>query len=278
MLPLPRRRGRRGDRSGRDEANLRAIESVAGVTLALSEQRDTRPPRGPRRRRPRGRAACVWRACSASRARRAIPRRGDQAAREISTALDAELDELGRRAFSMLEIPRRAPGDRQAGRPPQLPDQLHAKPVEARRRGGLSLRDDGRRAGARSPAGAPRGADARHRQGAHPRARRITRGHRRRLRAPPRRGRDSSPTPSARTTPTSRSTAPTPTWWPPPTRMSGGRPGARRQTDESYLTAHRRSGADHARLPRRRRGLRRAGRPRGSDLRARRTGSTIWAP
>ena len=73
-----------------------------------------------------------------------------KAAREISTALDAELDDLGRRAFSMLEIPRRAPRHRQAGRPAQLPDQLHAEPVEARRRGGLPLRDDGRRAGARS--------------------------------------------------------------------------------------------------------------------------------
>ena len=73
VLPLPP--GEAGAAIvGRDEANLRAIESVAGVTLALSEHHDSRPARGARRRRARGGAAGCWRASSASRERRAIRR------------------------------------------------------------------------------------------------------------------------------------------------------------------------------------------------------------
>ena len=202
----------------------------------------------------------------AARARRADPAAVTRAAREIATALDAELIDLGRRAFSMLEIPRGAPGDRQAGRPPQLPHQLHPEPVEARRRGGLPVRHDGRRAGPRSQARPAGRADARHRQGAHPRARRLARRHRRRLRAPPGRGRGRWPTPSAPTTPTSRSTAPTPTWWRPPTRCRAA-PGRAPPDRRELPVAHRGSRADHPRLPRRRRGVRRAGRARGAHLR-----------
>ena len=88
-------------------------------------------------------------ACSGSPGTARDPAAVTQAAREIATALDAELDRS--RPARLLDAgdPAGAPGDRQAGRPPQLPDQLHAEPVEARRRGGLPVRHDGRRAGPR---------------------------------------------------------------------------------------------------------------------------------
>ena len=60
---------------GRDEANLRAIESVAGVTLALSEHARHHPPRGARRRGARGGAARAGPAAAAAGGWRAIRRR-----------------------------------------------------------------------------------------------------------------------------------------------------------------------------------------------------------
>jgi ribonucrease Y len=89
---------------GRDEANLRAIESVAGVTLVVSEHRDTLRLEGldgVGREVARRTLARLQRQPGTARDPAAVTR----AAREIATALDAELADLGRRAFSMLEIP-----------------------------------------------------------------------------------------------------------------------------------------------------------------------------
>ncbi len=103
VLPLPP--GEAGAAIvGRDEANLRAIESVAGVTLALSEQHDTvrlEGLDGVGREVARRVLARLQRQPGTARDPAAVTK----AAREISTALDAELNDLGRRAFSMLEIP-----------------------------------------------------------------------------------------------------------------------------------------------------------------------------
>ena len=85
--------------------------------------------RQPRRRRPRRRRP----------GRRGNRRRRWTASSSISAGAPSPT----------LEIPPAAPRHRQAGRPAQLAHQLHAEPVEARRRGGLPVRDDGRRAGAR---------------------------------------------------------------------------------------------------------------------------------
>ncbi len=103
VLPLPP--GEAGAAIvGRDEANLRAIESVAGVTLALSEHRDSirlEGLDGVGREVARRVLARLQRQPGTARDPGAV----SKAAREISTALDAELNDLGRRAFAMLEIP-----------------------------------------------------------------------------------------------------------------------------------------------------------------------------
>jgi ribonucrease Y len=103
VLPLPP--GEAGAAIvGRDGANLRAIESVAGVTLALSEQHDTirlEGLDGVGREVARRVLARLQRQPGTARDPVAVTK----AAREISTALDSELNDLGRRAFSMLEIP-----------------------------------------------------------------------------------------------------------------------------------------------------------------------------
>jgi ribonucrease Y len=103
VLPLPP--GEAGAAIvGRDEANLRAIESVAGVTLALSEHKDTvrlEGLDGVGREVARRVLARLQRQPGTARDPGAVTK----AAREISTALDVELNDLGRRAFSMLEIP-----------------------------------------------------------------------------------------------------------------------------------------------------------------------------
>ena len=90
VLPLPP--GEAGAAIvGRDEANLRAIESVAGVTLALSEQRDTvrlEGLDGVGREVARRVLARLQRQPGTARDPAAVTK----AAREISTALDAELE------------------------------------------------------------------------------------------------------------------------------------------------------------------------------------------
>jgi ribonuclease Y len=103
VLPLPP-----GDAGaalvGREEANLRAIEGVAGVTLLLSEHHDSvrlEGLDGVGREVARRSLARLQRQPGTARDPSAVAK----AAREISTALDAELNDLGRRAFSMLEIP-----------------------------------------------------------------------------------------------------------------------------------------------------------------------------
>ncbi len=103
VLPLPP--GEAGAALvGRDEANLRAIETVAGVTLVASEQRDSLRLEGldgVGREVARRTLARLQRQPGTARDPAAVTR----TAREISTALDAELNELGRRAFTVLEIP-----------------------------------------------------------------------------------------------------------------------------------------------------------------------------
>src|SRR5579871_68992 len=89
---------------GRDEANLRAIEGVAGVTLVVSEHRDTLRLEGldgVGREVARRALARLQRQPGVARDPQAVA----QTARDLASALDGELAELGRRAFSMLEIP-----------------------------------------------------------------------------------------------------------------------------------------------------------------------------
>jgi ribonuclease Y len=89
---------------GLEEANLQAIGGVAGVTLTLVETRDAIRLEG-----LDGVGREVARRCLARIMRN--PRLGADAAevtrgaREISKQLDIELDDLGRRAFRVLEIP-----------------------------------------------------------------------------------------------------------------------------------------------------------------------------
>jgi ribonuclease Y len=89
---------------GPGEANLRAIEAVAGVTLSLGEHRD-----GIRLEGLDGVGREVARRALARLLREprlaADPAQVTRAAREIATRLDGELAELGRRAFAALEIP-----------------------------------------------------------------------------------------------------------------------------------------------------------------------------
>jgi ribonuclease Y len=103
VLPLPP--GEAGAAIiGREEANLRAIESVAGVTLLLSEHHDSvrlEGLDGVGREVARRSLARLQRQPATARDPSAVAK----TAREISTTLDAELADLGRRAFSMLEIP-----------------------------------------------------------------------------------------------------------------------------------------------------------------------------
>jgi len=103
VLPLPS--GEAGAALiGPEQANLRAIEGVAGVTLALADQRDTvrlEGLDGVGREVARRAIARLLRQPGSARDPAAVTR----IAKEIATALDAELLELGRRAFSILEIP-----------------------------------------------------------------------------------------------------------------------------------------------------------------------------
>ncbi|MEA2698877.1 MAG: ribonucrease [Myxococcales bacterium] len=90
---------------GRDEANLRAIESVAGVKLSLLETRDAIRLEG-----LDGVGREVARRCLARLARAPAgaviePGRVAETTREISSQLDRELMDLGRRAFADLQIP-----------------------------------------------------------------------------------------------------------------------------------------------------------------------------
>jgi ribonucrease Y len=103
VLPLPA--GEAGAALiGSDQVNLRAIEAVAGVTLALADQRDSvrlEGLDGVGREVARRAIATLLRQPGAARDPDGVTR----LTREISTALDGELLELGRRAFSILEIP-----------------------------------------------------------------------------------------------------------------------------------------------------------------------------
>jgi ribonuclease Y len=89
---------------GPGDANLRAIESVAGVTLAINEHRDAirlEGLDGVGREVARRVLARMQRQPSVAR----DPASVTQAARDIAGGLERELDDLGRRAFEMLEIP-----------------------------------------------------------------------------------------------------------------------------------------------------------------------------
>jgi ribonuclease Y len=89
---------------GPGEANLQAIGSVAGVTLALVETRDAIRLEG-----LDGVGREVARRCLARLTRSphlgADPAEVTRGAREIAAGLERELDDLGRRAFRALEIP-----------------------------------------------------------------------------------------------------------------------------------------------------------------------------
>ncbi len=93
---------------GRDEANLRAIEGVAGVKLSLSDARDAVRLEG-----LDGVGREIARRCMAWLARNPAlggdARRVEQAARDISAELGRELIDLGRRACATLEIARPHP-------------------------------------------------------------------------------------------------------------------------------------------------------------------------
>src|SRR6185312_6968888 len=90
--------------AGADDANLRAIEAVAHVTLAINEHRDAIRLEG-----LDGVGREVARRVLARLQRQPAlatdPDKVTQAGRDIAAALERELDDLGRRAFKMLEIP-----------------------------------------------------------------------------------------------------------------------------------------------------------------------------
>ncbi|HXJ21236.1 MAG TPA: HDIG domain-containing protein [Polyangia bacterium] len=90
--------------TGADDTNLRAIESVAGVSLVMNEHRDAvrlEGLDGVGREVARRALARLQRQPALGRDPGAVT----SAAREIAAGLDRELDDLGRRAFQMLEIP-----------------------------------------------------------------------------------------------------------------------------------------------------------------------------
>jgi ribonuclease Y len=88
---------------GADERNLRAIEAVAGIKLALAEGRDALRVEGldgVGRELARRTLARLQRDPRAA----ATPDDVTRTARELAASLDRELADLGRRAFSTLEI------------------------------------------------------------------------------------------------------------------------------------------------------------------------------
>jgi ribonuclease Y len=94
---------------GPDEANLRAIEGVAGVKLSLSDGRDAVRLEGlDGVGREVARRCVAWLGRNAGAAA-ADPRRVEKTARDISGELGRELVELGRRACATLEIARPHP-------------------------------------------------------------------------------------------------------------------------------------------------------------------------
>jgi ribonuclease Y len=90
---------------GKDEANLRAIEGVAGVKLSLSEAHDAIRLEGlDGVGREVARRCVSWIGRNPGTA--AEPARVERLAREIAADLDRELGDLGRRACATLEIAR----------------------------------------------------------------------------------------------------------------------------------------------------------------------------
>ena len=107
LIPLPQ--GAAADPViGRDEVNLRAIEGVAGVKLALSDGRDAIRLEGLDGVGREIARRCVAWLCRNSGAG-SDPKRVEQAARDISAELGRELVDLGRRACATLEIARPHP-------------------------------------------------------------------------------------------------------------------------------------------------------------------------
>jgi ribonuclease Y len=90
--------------AGKDEANLRAIESAANIKLLVTEEKDALRLEGlDGVAREVARRTVTWlgRHQNAAGEAAAVAR----AARDVAQALDRELMDLGRRAFSSLEIP-----------------------------------------------------------------------------------------------------------------------------------------------------------------------------
>jgi ribonuclease Y len=102
-LPLPP--GHAADAVvGRDEANLRAIEAVAGVKLSLTDGHDAVRLEGLDGVGREVARRCLGRLMRDARLA-ADPGAVTAAARDVVAALERELDDLGRRAFATLEIP-----------------------------------------------------------------------------------------------------------------------------------------------------------------------------
>ena len=90
--------------AGREESNLRAIESIANIRIEVTEARDALRLDGlDGVAREVARRTFTW--MSRHQAAAGDPTNVAKAGREISQTLDRELLDLGRRAFSNLEIP-----------------------------------------------------------------------------------------------------------------------------------------------------------------------------
>jgi ribonuclease Y len=125
------------------DEDLRAIESVANIKLTLAETGDAVRIEG-----LDGVAREVARRCLARLLKRPVSGEGAVArmARAIAHELDREVMDLGRRAFTALEIDRAHPDIvKLVGASTGAP--ATPEPVEARGGGGLPVRHDGRGAG-----------------------------------------------------------------------------------------------------------------------------------